>query len=127
MSEIEKMYENAEVKKQIPKVCSSNELYCKECEAHIENAMPYCRNAEYPTLTAEKQLELIKYFSNNYNISINKDNNIFRLLFLDKDRIHNFYANGVDFAEPLALFVISRFQNKILTEQEKQQIKEILE
>ena len=37
MNEIEKMYENAEVKKQIPKVCSSNELYCKEFEAQFYN------------------------------------------------------------------------------------------
>ena len=63
-SEIEKMYENAEVKKQIPKICSSNELYCKECKAHIEYAMPYCKNAEYPPFTAEKQLSLVKWLIN---------------------------------------------------------------
>ena len=66
MSEIEKMYENAEVKKQIPKICSNNELYCKECKAHIEDAMPYCKNADYPPFTAEKQLELIKWLSRRY-------------------------------------------------------------
>ena len=81
---------------------------------------------EYPPFTTEKQLGLIKYFSNNYNISINKDNNIFKLLFINKDGIHNFYTSGVDFAKQLALFVISRYENQILTPEEKQQIKEIL-
>lgn len=63
MSEIEKMYKNAEVKKQIPKICSNNELYCKDCTAHIEDAMPYCKSAEYPPFTAEKQIELIKWLA----------------------------------------------------------------
>ena len=121
MSEIEKMYENIGIKKL---------LYCDICKA-TEHALGLCAETKcepfYPPFTAEKQLELIKYFSNNYNISINKDNNIFRLLFLDKDGIHNFYTSGVDFAEQLALFVISRYKNQILTEEERKQIKEILE
>lgn len=115
MSEIEKMYENAGF---IRKQCK--DYSCTVCEQ-------YKTCEKYPTFTAEKQLKLIKYFSNNYNISINKDNNIFRLLFINKDGIHNFYTSGVDFAEQLALFVISRYKNQILTEEEKQQIKEILE
>lgn len=64
MSEISKLYENAEVKKQIPEICSNNELYCKDCKAHIEDAMPYCKNAEYPPFTAEKQLNLMAFLIN---------------------------------------------------------------
>ena len=102
----------------------------KNCKFGYQDCTDECEYAytktHYPPFTAEKQIELIKYFSNNYNISINKDNNIFRFLFINKDGIHNFYTSGVDFAESLALFVISRYKNQILTEEEKQQIKEIL-
>ena len=113
MSEVEKMYENANIE---PKYIEG------------ENLMEYSYGTlKYPSFTAEKQLKLIEYFSNNYNISINKDNNIFRLLFINKDGVHNFYTSGVDFAEQLALFVISRYKNQILTPEEKQQVKEILE
>ena len=115
MSEIEKMYENAGVKKQIPKVCSSNELYCKECEAHIEDAMPYCKNAEYPSFTAEKQLELIKWIANRKGYP---DYEYFGELFDD-------YIQLLDSNEALAKLVNILWQD--LTEKERKQIKEILE
>ena len=108
MSEITKLYENVEVKKQIPRVCSSNELYCKECEAHIEDAMPYCKNAEYPPFTAEKQREIVKMilFSTWWM-------NLKRLEFSEK------------FDEGLAQMINELWQD--LTNAERTQIKEILE
>lgn len=125
MSEIEKMYKNAGVEKEVIPCpakyygynCTRNNWDDEDCSCDIEG---------HPPFTAEKQIELIKYFSNNYNISINKENNIFRLLFINKDGVHNFYTSGIDFAEQLALFVISRYKNQILTEEEKQQVKGIL-
>lgn len=122
MSEVEKMYRTAKV---VP-----SHHYCNDCQYDMSAECPIrCPDnvAVYPPFTAEKQIELIKYFSNSYNISINKENNIFRLLFTNKDGVHNFYTSGVDFAEQLALFVISRHKNQILTEEERKQIKEILE
>ena len=135
MSEVSNLYENAGVEKEVIKGCydyysilgidiwKENDCRGKNCDTcKADKSIK-----EYPSFTAEKQIELIKYFSNNYNISINKIDNIFRLLFINKDGIHNFYTNGVDFAEQLALFVISRYKNQILTDAEKAQIKEILE
>lgn len=126
MSEISKLYENAGIKSfKTCEFCTQKSVDC--LKENISNKTCGLSSDIYPPFTAEKQLELIKYFSNNYNIGINKDNNIFRLLFLDKDGIHNFYTSGVGFAEQLALFVISRYKNEILTEEERKQIKEILE
>ena len=125
MSEIIKLYENAEVKKQIPKVCSSNELYCKECEAHIEDAMPYCKNAEYPPFTAEKQLELIKFLLKNYEgVDISKKINRFNFL-VDNATFIGCHHNDKSFEESLA-GVINKLWTDV-SEEEKQQIKEILE
>lgn len=119
-SQVEKMYENADVKKQIPKVCSSNELYCKECEAHIEDAMPYCKNAEYPPFTAEKQLELIKWLAKRP---------LTLLIGRYKGKYYfgnsNFNSKADSFDNAIAIRINDLWQS--LTEEEKQQVKGILE
>lgn len=120
MNEVEKLYENAEVKKQIPKVCSNNELYCKECEAHIEDAMPYCKNADYPQFTAEKQLEIVKFM---FHKGIYYDTDGDTYWFHYTDDIEN--ATYRPFEEAIAEFINVFWQD--LTEEEKEQIKEILE
>lgn len=114
MSEIEKMYENAEVKKQIPKVCSSNELYCKECKAHIEDAMPYCKNAEYPPFTAEKQLKILCFIVNKKH-SVTFHNQVFGG---DKLTLEKIQEN--------LTWAINRIWQD-LTEEERKQIADILE
>ena len=57
MSEIEKMYENAGIKKL---------LYCDICKAQ-EHALGLCAETKcepfYPPFTIEKQLELIKFIT----------------------------------------------------------------
>lgn len=118
MSEITKLYENAEVKRQIPKVCSSNELYCKECEAHIEDAMTYCKNAEYPLFTAEKQIELIKLLAKG-EVKINNEDGEYEFSLFDT--ISDFSS----FEESLADLTNRMWQD--LTEEERKHIKEILE
>lgn len=118
MSEITKLYENAEVKKQIPKVCSSNELYCRECEAHIEDAMPYCKNAKYPPFTAEKQIELIKWLAK-IGIKIDKVNGEFTF------SIFGIISDFSSFEESLANLINNIWKD--LTEEEKKQVKRILE
>lgn len=130
MSEISKLYENAEVKKQIPKVCSSNELYCKECEAHIEDAMPYCKNAEYPTFTAEKQLELIKWLLYNtkvdcLNMFYKNEENYLEISI----NCQNGYSYENSFDDNFEIAIASTINTlwQDLTEEERKQIKEILE
>ena len=121
MNEIEKLYENAEVKKQIPKVCSSNELYCKECEAHIEDAMPYCKNAEYPPFTAEKQLSIVKFLLGK---SVYYDTDGDREYWFHlSDEIEN--SKYREFDEAIAECINKMWED--LRDYEKVQIKEILE
>ena len=69
--------------------------------------MPYCKNAEYPPFTAEKQLEIVKMilFSTWWL-------NLKRLQFSEK------------FDEGLAQMINELWQD--LTEQERTEIKEIL-
>lgn len=101
MSEIEKMYENAGIEKS----CNSDlefcpVEFCDECNLNI-----------YPELTAEKQIELICFLLNaNIKIDICKEPNM-------KMEI-------CDIAEALAEVTNTIWQD--LTEEEKQQIKEIL-
>lgn len=132
MSEITKLYENAEVKKQIPKICSSNELYCKECKAHIEDAMPYCQNAKYPQFTAEKQIELIKWACQTRDFAFEGIfiNNIYYLSCRHTININTgkYYISNIEnekFEDAIAGLINSLWQD--LTPEEKQQIKEILE
>ena len=121
MSEITKLYENAEVKKQIPKICSNNELYCKGCKAHIENAMPYCKSAEYPPFTAEKQIAILQFCLKWGQVHILKGIN-------DEFRIENCcYRQGYQptIADAIANYINEKWEK--LTPEEKQQVKGILE
>lgn len=121
MSEIEKMYEKVGVKKQIPKVCSSNELYCKECEAHIEDAMPYCKNADYPPFTAEKQILLIQWLLDKTDIYLHRHKTDFTYSIASGNYAVNKYK---DFKESIAEFINTLWQD--LTESEQEQIADIL-
>ena len=97
MSEIEKMYENTNVKKRW-------------------NSTPYGGIEEYyPPFTAEKQIELIKLIANSKGYP---DYEYFGKLFDD-------YIQLLEFDEALARLVNSIWQD--LTDSEKAQIKEILE
>ena len=114
MSEIEKMYENAKItlKK------------CSECDNNMD-----CGFGKdcYPPFTAEKQIELIKWLGKNKNgfgvfndgtegLSCHCD---FNWEWFRKD----FYTE--DFDNALAGLINSLWQD--LTEEEKQQVKGILE
>jgi hypothetical protein len=99
MSEVEKMYENANVKKDW-------------------NSTPYGGIEEYyPPFTAEKQLELIKKLG---NINIDIDNGCYM-----SSEILEVEAHCDTFEETLAEFVNNLWQD--LTEAERKQIKEMLE
>lgn len=114
MSEIEKLYENAEL------------LYCNKCRHDSEIDCIYMCENKHPPFTAEKQLAIFKMFCKRYlevsqHIEENGD-----LCFGIKATIGD-YAVGFnkDFAECLADFVNCLWQD--LTDTEKAEIKRILE
>lgn len=114
MSEIEKMYSNAEVKK------------INTHQSEIDNGDPRFTGIshsdsyiKYPPFTAEKQLEIMKFL-------------LKKAVYYDvKDDKYWFYyeecesAGYKPFDEAIAHFINKLWQD--LTEEEKQQIKEILE
>ena len=107
MNEIEKMYENVGIKPEINYVCDKehckqHSIDCQKC-SHL-----YDTREDYPDFTAEKQLELVKWLFNTIY-----------LLCLSP------LQNSGDFENDLAGLINCLWQD--LTEEDKQQIKEILE
>ena len=103
MSEIEKMYENAEVK--------PDHYRCEGCEYDYEDICPDdCPNSQaiYPPFTAEKQIELIKWLIVHSPSTCLEDEIIV-----------------CAFEDSLANIINTLWQE--LTEEEKQQVKGILE
>lgn len=104
MSEIEKMYENANIKKHW-------------------NSTPYGGIEEdYPPFTAEKQLELIKLLSKHF-VNIDYDNGKYEVYVLSIGNLRYDYYDTLE--ETLAYCINGLLQD--LTEEERKQIKEILE
>ena len=125
MSEIEKMYENAGFQKK--RKCEwdkdkescfhSGFVTCDKCTAKIERT--------YPPFTAEKQLELIKFLLKNYEgIDICKRINRFNFL-VDNATFAGCRYDDKSFEGSLA-GVINRLWAD-MSEEEKQQVKGILE
>ena len=106
MSEIEKMYKNARIEqKYCNKVCEANKYpyqgWCKGCKY---------LSIKYPQFTAEKQLKLIVFFvRKGFKVSFNNYTKDFSLEGIQKS---------------LAMAINDKWQS--LTEEEKQQIKDIL-
>ena len=114
MSEIEKMYENAGINKN----CHAN-IKFDDCIYSPSD----CGNYNYPDFTAEKQLELIKWLINEVDyIAMWHFNNPKKPYDFDLGR-HN--SGGKTFEDALAQMINNLWQD--LAEEEKQQIKEILE
>ena len=112
MSEIEKMYRNAGVEKEFekPAECTKNPyITCDGCMLYDDKKGKCNNRKDYPLFTAEKQIEITrKLWEFRPNIYPNFD-----LL------VNHSYG------EMIATFVNNLWQD--LTEEEKQQIKEILE
>ena len=129
MNEVEKMYENAEPNRDCNLYkhfteCPMKHTQCEDCE-----------NFVYPPFTAEKQLELIKLLSKVtladyfqfffYEI---KEEWVFRLFMITEmscESAYTYESRNKDFAEALAGLINNLWQD--LTEEERKQIKEILE
>lgn len=127
MNEVEKMYENAEIKPK--KECyywscpystgnvaedkPINERNCKDCSNPNKKV--------YPPFTAEKQIELIKWLAKKYR-EIHILNNEARGFAIG---IMGISFNLKHFEEIIAMVLNTFWQD--LTEEERKQIKEILE
>lgn len=123
MSEIEKMYENAGVKKEVISCpaeyygynCTRNNLGDEDCT---------CYGRCYPPFTAEKQIELIKWliqkdFSDEHIIQSSFEKTYYYCSFNQENQ-----KAFTKFEEALAYVLNYLWQS--LLEEEKQQIKEIL-
>ena len=107
MSEVEKMYENAGIKK-------------------IELDYPDNFEPFYPDFTAEKQLELIKWLSTKeLKIRTNKQPYAVYVGVLGNDNTCFYGCQGLYLEQTLAELINHLWQD--LTDAEKQQIKNILE
>lgn len=129
MNEVEKMYENCNIKPKQKGYCDWDSN-CPYPHHKCNDECPYWKyedEAKYPPFTAEKQLELIKWLSKGKNgfgvfndgtegLSCHCD---FNWEWFNKD----FYAE--DFDNALSGLINTLWQD--LTEEERKQIKEILE
>ena len=129
MSEVEKMYENAGVKPEINYVCDKepceqHSVDCQKC-SHL-----YDTREDYPDFTAEKQIAIIKLISKQGQVIIEnweKDNRGFNVTFRANSNLRYITMDCITrktVEEALAQIVNDIWQD--LTEEEKQQVKEIL-
>ena len=109
MSEITKLYENAEL------------LYCNKCRHDSEIDCIYMCEGKHPPFTAEKQIELIKWLARQGLIQINYSSH--QCYQFNSFRIGGDYKSNLN--EALASHCNNLWQD--LTAEEKQQVKGILE
>ena len=118
MSEIEKMYENVGVLKECLSPCYINKTWRKTHDC------PNCDNREeYPPFTTEKQIELIKWLvctGEEISISGHRKGNLYWM----STNVDN-KEQASTFEGTLAGLINTLWQD--LTEEEKQQVKGILE
>lgn len=114
MSEIEKMYENAEfLKKQ-----------CKDYSCIVCDKNKDCN--KYPPFTTKKQIELIKLLGSlkDYTVETEKFKDVYYVGCREAGSNNKHWGSHILFEEALAELVNDLWQD--LTDEEKQQIKEIL-
>ena len=112
MSEIEKMYENAGL------------LYCSKCRHDSEIDCIYMCENKYPPFTAEKQLELFKLLMRHPKTEMycRYANDKYKLIMYTEECCTD---NMDSFENDLASIVCNLWG--LLSEEERKQIKEILE
>lgn len=117
MSEIEKMYENANIKQD--RMC---EWTCKDSETCNLNCKHYgSMQLYYPPFTAEKQIELIKLLTQQCDLTIS---HFTKWEFIHFDGQEPTQVKGKDFVETFAKLINAYWQS--LTDQEKEEIRRIL-
>lgn len=144
MSEITKLYENARIKPTYTDECQIADSYYsmakdlnergilfddymkQECPNKNEvcyETCPYAYNKEfYPPFTAEKQLLLLQWIVNKTDLYLHRHKTDFTYSIASEDIAVN---KNKDFKESIAEFINTTWQD--LTEEEKQQVKGILE
>lgn len=118
MNEVDKLYENAEPNRDCNLYkhfteCPMKHTQCEDCE-----------NFAYPPFTAEKQLYIIKWLLKNYDIGLSQLGERIDTS-LDGVNCISGLGSGNTFEESLAQAINDLWQD--LTEEERKQIKEILE
>lgn len=124
MSEITKLYENCNIKPKQEGHCDWDSD-CPYPRLKCNDECPYWKDedeAKYPPFNAEKQIELIKWLILNYSTEITKGR--YTNYFMSTGRSYKASGND-DLIICMANLINNLWQD--LTEEEKQQIKEILE
>ena len=143
MSEIEKMYENVGIEPTHYDACTLEDKYWKdgsmqnlygtfdsylsfECPYYGEGCYSTCEYAydkdEYPPFTAEKQIAILQLLTQQCDLTIS---HFTEWEFIHYDGQEPTQVTGEDFAETFAKLINAYWQS--LTEEEKQQVKGILE
>ena len=124
MGEITKLYENCNIKPKQEGYCDWDSN-CPYPRLKCNDECPYWKDedeAKYPPFTAEKQLLLIQWVLNKTDLYLHRHKTDFTYSIASGDIVVNKYK---DFKESIAEFINTIWQN--LTEEEKQQVKGILE
>lgn len=137
MNEVEKMYENCRIKK-TPTIarcnrcwgggmCVITEKMCKrKNKAKCKNFKGDFKEGEYPPFTTEKQLELIKWLSTKeLKIRTNKQPYAVYVGVLGNDNTCFYGCEGLYLEQTLSELINHLWQD--LTEEERKQIRNILE
>lgn len=119
MNEITKLYENAEVNQ----ICDTF-AHWMQCEWKTRQCED-CEHFVYPPFTAEKQLELIKFFSKREDFALDYYLDCWRVKTDFRFEYYDKYFEHKDFEQALAGLINTLWQS--LTEEERKQIKNILE
>lgn len=116
MIEIEKLYENAGIKKKrmCEWTCRGNEFCSTNCE-HYESTKEF-----YPPFTTEKQIELIKWLAYKFSFFAIEYN--FQEWSISNGLISGYYKKSLE--ESISGYINSLWQS--LTDQEKEEIRNIL-
>ena len=123
MTEVEKLYKNAGFKKDLLINLADLDFSEEDCdELCLDNSCDECRYKTFPPLTAEKQLKLIDFLSK-YEITIINESNTPDYVIYTYEKFGSVSANNI--GELMAKY-INMFIWRNLTEEEQQQIKEIL-
>lgn len=141
MSEVEKMYENAEIRPNYIDACTVEDKYWQNEElaneygtfdmymnakcGHQEDCTTLCSCAytkeEYPPFTAEKQILLLQWLLDKTDLYLHRHKTDFTYSIASGDIAVNKYK---DFKESIAEFINTLWQD--LTEQERTEIADIL-
>lgn len=124
MNEVEKMYSNAGVKKYKKDYCGWDSN-CPYPYHKCNDKCPYYKyedNEQYPPFTAEKQIAILKLLTQRCDLTIS---HFTEWEFIHYDGQEPLQITGKDFTETFAKLISAYWQD--LTEEERKQIKEILE